>query len=121
QRLAEQEREIAQRTSAVAAKESERKGLAETLKKAEQLFVEATRSREAAQVEADSLRKELDAALRCHGSPDALRELININTRRIADELKRSKLEQSREELVGLTLAREEELKDIDKHLTGAE
>ena len=121
QRLAEQQREVEQRTSAVGTREKERADLAEALKKAERLFVGAKSSRETAQTEADSLREALDAALRNHGSPDALRELININTRRIVDELKRSKLEQSREELLGRTRAREEELKGIDEELSSAE
>ena len=121
QRLAEQEREVAQRTSAVARKEKERADLTEALKKAERLFVEAKLARDAAQVEADSLRENLDAALRNHGSPDALRELININTRRIVDEQKRSKLEQSREELLARTRARAEELNGIEEQLGIAE
>ncbi len=121
QRLAEQEREAAQRTSAVATRVKELADFDNALKTAERLFIEAKRARDAAQVEAASLREDLDAALRNHGSPDALRELININTRRIADEQKRSKLEQSRQELLGRTRSRGEELNGIEEQLSSAE
>ena len=84
------------------------------------VFDKAREEREDAEKEFQSAKKGLDAAIKKYGSVDALKSLLELNKRRLAEEQKKSRLEGELAALSGNRLAQARELAEIGKELAAA-
>jgi DNA repair protein SbcC/Rad50 len=90
-------------------------------KRAETAYQLTVKTRDLLRKQLNAEKKNLDEAVRKHGSADAIRAAIDINRRRLKDEQKKTKLEKDLVRLTDDQTARAKKLAHINQDLAKAE